>query len=151
MENLLDLFNYVNFDYFQQYDLFSTGLFGAAYFFVLFFLFVYSSFRGYRKDAFELSINILSPLFLVSFLMILVGFPSRLIGIVVIFGFVVCSKYFVKMKNKQTIILTIKLILILAITSSIGSFFGNLMFYGLIIYNFIVGEIHIRNKPKDKK
>lgn len=148
IEEILKLIDFLNFDYFQKYSLFSNGLILAGYLYILFFLFVYSSFRGYKKDAFELSFNILTPLFIIAFFMSITGFPSRIIGLIVILGFGITIKYFTKINNKKVLILITQLILILAITNSLNPFFGNLLFYGLIIYNFIKGELEVRKNSK---
>ncbi|MDD3083975.1 MAG: hypothetical protein PHP82_03055 [Candidatus ainarchaeum sp.] len=151
MNIILNLFNYLNFDYFQNYDLFSEGLFITGYFFILFFLFTYSIFRGYKKNAFELSTNIFVLPFLITFLMVLTNFPSRITGLVFVISYFISLKYFTKFKYKKVIIIAIEIIMILTIVSSVGQFIGNILFYGLITYNFIKGEIDIRKNNKKTK
>ena len=139
-------------DYFSSLSLFTGGLAGAIYYFILFFVFFYFGNRGYKEyDPYEMSMQILAPVFIFAFLCLIAGIPTFVAGVGVVVVYILAADHYKNFKNKKFFFFSGYLFLLLILLSVLPSSLRSITLWLSIIISFITSEYRIRDLEKEKK
>ncbi len=141
-------------EYFTNFDIFYGGLLGFAVIFCFFYVFTYFSIRGKFDNPHEKALEVLLPPILVGFFLNFLGFPSLIVGIIVILTYLVFTKGYLKLEFGEWITNSISLIILLTILGFLDIVLRWILFAGFLGYTIISSEKRIKDmeeKSEKKK
>jgi len=128
-------------EYFMTYDLFGYGLYGSFIGMTYFVAIALASTVPYSNKPLHKSLELIVPVYLVGFVMGVMGVPSILTGLVVISAYLISMKSAMGLNAKTWVPIVVSFAGILVIFSFVPLSLRNYMFLFLVFYIFVQGKM----------
>jgi hypothetical protein len=135
-------------EYFMTYDLFGYGLYGSFIGMAYFVAIALASTAPYVKKPLHKVFELLVPVYLIGFILSVIGFPSILTGLIVIGAYLLSMKNVMNLDKKTWFPIVVSFAGIMIIFSFVPFSLRDYIFIFLIIYIFVQGKISMRNVGK---